>query len=133
MSLGGCGEESDQEKVRAVVSNLLRAAADNDLEAVCSALTPRARGALVATGIPPWILRRPASEQECVDRAPDYASNSPALKVAVENGSLRVSTVNVNGDLARVKVVLGELDGTERLRRVDGEWKIDVLEIPLGG
>jgi hypothetical protein len=51
----------------------------------------------------------------------------------VDNGSLRVSTVSVSGGRARVKLVLGELEVTERPRRVDGESKIDDLEISLGG
>jgi hypothetical protein len=135
MPVVGCGGDDppkpDREAVEDVVAAFLEDAAEEDVEAVCGALTGVGRAQ--AAGLPRAIGRppKPASEERCDDAGARTAVTSEQLPTAIDRGWLELKRVRVNGDRAQVDVCNGARCVTQTLRETAGGWRIDLFGLPV--
>jgi len=106
-------------------------AASGDVAAVCGALTGVGRAQAAGRGSITGRLPEPVSEQRCLERKARTATNSVDLPLVISRDLLRVKSVRVSGDRARVVVCNAALCRPQRLRKRDGGWKIESFQLPV--
>jgi hypothetical protein len=133
--VAACGDgeapRPDREEVRDVVVAFFRDAARGDAEAVCAALTgvgrAQAAGRGSVTGRPP----EPVSGRRCIERKARTATVSVDLPLVISRDLLRVKSVQINDDAARVVVCNVALCRPQRLLKTDDGWRIDSFQLPV--
>lgn len=121
-SVGG-GGSSDEAQVRGVVDRYMQAFVDGDTEEACDLLTPAARKEL-------------EEAFELLDAKSCAEAMSSVLKMLEEKDrkqleDIEIRTVKVTGDTA-VVTTTGPEDEPTRLRKVDGEWRVEGDDAPSG-
>lgn len=135
LACGGCGGSDgpgpDRQAPDAVVRAFIEAAAREDAEAVCRALTGVGRAQ--AAGLPRKIgvPAKPATEQRCVEEGAWTAIQSEDLSTAVERDWLELKRLRIRGRRARVDVCNGAKCVTQSLRKTRGGWKVHLFGLPV--
>jgi len=105
LALSGCGENADDQAVRQVVSDYLKAFAAGDGEKACALMLPEVRRSLGDCAATLEKTVESLSEDE-----------------QAETLTLRVDAVTAAGDNARARLFPG--DSQVALRKVGGRWQI---------
>ena len=135
LACGGCGGSDgpgpDRQAPDAVVRAFIEAAAREDAEGVCRALTGVGRAQ--AAGLPRKIggPTKPASEQRCVEEGARAAIQSEDLTTAVERDWLELKRLRIRRRRAHIDVCNGAKCVTQSLRKTPGGWKIDIFGLPV--
>lgn len=111
-ALAGCGGSADEDAVREALTEYVEAVERGDGKAACARMTEPL--------------------QEVLLNASPHASDCPEAIAQVDRGAddrgdLSIDGITVDGDTARASVAVGGGAGTRHaLRRVDGDWRIDI-------
>jgi hypothetical protein len=112
LALAGCGGSGDEDAVRDALTEYVDAMADGDGATACARMTEPLQEILLNS----------------TPRASDCAEAVAQIdRGGANRGDVSIDGVEVEGDTARASVAVGGDAGTRHsLRRVDGEWRVDV-------
>jgi ketosteroid isomerase-like protein len=112
---GACGGGSDEDKIESTMKDFGAAFADGDGKKACEQLTENAQKE----------LQRQANTANCED-AIKKAGEQIDQKTKDRLKDFEVRDIKVNGDTATVRTSVDDGDDEPtRLRKVDGEWKLE--------
>ena len=111
--LAGCGSSGDDDAVRQRVTDYLTAFAAGDGTKACARMT---------VPLQETIMNALPHASDCIE-AVAQLDNGPDD----DRGELSIDGIVVDGETARASVAMGGDAGTRHtLRRVDGDWRVDV-------
>src|SRR3954454_12838630 len=112
----GCGA-SDEDQIRAAVTNVGHAEAEGHWQQVCELMTPELQKLVVGTAA--------GGAKTCAD-ALKAAAASMTKDEKDKLHKTRVVSIKLNGEKATVKVEpAGEFADMQPMRKVDGKWLLD--------
>jgi hypothetical protein len=113
LALAGCGGSGEEDAVRGAIEEYVQALASGDGKTACARMT---------VPLQETIMNAVPHASDCIE-AVSQIDNGPDD----DRGELSIDGVVVDGDTARASVALGGGAGTRHtLRRVDGDWRVDV-------
>ena len=112
LALAGCGGSGDEDAIRDALTEYTEAITAGDGQTACARMTEPLQEVLLNAS----------------PRASDCVEAVAQLDTGADNrGELSIDGVAVEGDTARASVAVGGGAGTRHsLRRVDGDWRVDI-------
>lgn len=112
LTLAGCGGSGDEDAVRDALTEYVEALESGDGRTACARMTEPLQEIL---------LNASPHASDCAEAVAQLESGGG------DRGELSIDGIEVDGDAARASVAVGGDAGTRHsLRRVDGDWRVDV-------
>jgi hypothetical protein len=113
LALAGCGGSGDEDAVRDALTEYTEAITAGDGKTACARMT---------VPLQETIMNAMPHASDCIEAVAQIDTGPDDNR-----GELSIDGVVVDGDTARASVAMGGGAGTRHtLRRVDGDWRVDI-------